>query len=381
MGRKKMAGLFKKKDVYHIDKHIGGKRVCKSTGTGNLVEAEKFLIRLMEEVRNAEVYGIRPKRTFQQAADYYVQVRRDKKSINSDISRLTTLLPVIGDQYIDEMHMGTLDDWIALRREQGRKSNTINHGLKMVRQILNCAAAEWRDQHGLTWLLHAPRIKLLDVLDESPAYPLMWDEQEALFELLPDHLRDMALFAVNTGCRDQEICHLQWDMEIRVPELDTSVFFLPKEMTKGKRDRIVVLNKTVKEVIERRRAIDSEYVFSFQGRGLYQMNNTGWRTAREQVDLNFLRVHDLKHTFGCRLRAAGVSFEDRQDLLGHKSARMTTHYSAAELTNMIEAANKVCTDENGEMPGLVILRLPMFDRSRKIPEGKKKGYAKNSVTL
>jgi hypothetical protein len=53
-------------------------------------------------------------------------------------------------------------------------------------------------------------------------------------------------------------------------------------------------------------------------------------------------VHDLKHTFGRRLRAAGVSFEDRQDLLGHKSGRITTHYSAAELHNLIEAANKVC---------------------------------------
>jgi integrase len=57
-----------------------------------------------------------------------------------------------------------------------------------------------------------------------------------------------------------------------------------------------------------------------------------------------VRVHDLKHTFGRRLRAAGVSFEDRQDLLGHRSGRITTHYSAAELTNLIEAANKVCSD-------------------------------------
>ena len=55
-----------------------------------------------------------------------------------------------------------------------------------------------------------------------------------------------------------------------------------------------------------------------------------------------MRVHDLKHTFGRRLRAAGVSFEDRQDLLGHKSGRVTTHYSAAELTNLIAAANLVC---------------------------------------
>ncbi len=42
-----------------------------------------------------------------------------------------------------------------------------------------------------------------------------------------------------------------------------------------------------------------------------------------------------------RLRAAGVSFEDRQDLLGHKSDRMTTHYSRAQLTNLWEAANKL----------------------------------------
>lgn len=42
------------------------------------------------------------------------------------------------------------------------------------------------------------------------------------------------------------------------------------------------------------------------------------------------------------MRAAGVSFEDRQDLLGHKSGRITTHYSAAEIGNLIEAANKVC---------------------------------------
>jgi hypothetical protein len=54
-----------------------------------------------------------------------------------------------------------------------------------------------------------------------------------------------------------------------------------------------------------------------------------------------VRVHDLKHTFGRRLRAAGVSFEDRQDLLGHKSGRITTHYSQAELESLIDAAERV----------------------------------------
>ena len=77
--------------------------------------------------------------------------------------------------------------------------------------------------------------------------------------------------------------------------------------------------------------------------------------TRRDVRLSQVRVHDLKHTFGRRLRAAGVSFEDRQDLLGHRSVRMTTHYSAAELHKLVEAANRVCK-RGGKRPELVVLR-------------------------
>jgi integrase len=72
------------------------------------------------------------------------------------------------------------------------------------------------------------------------------------------------------------------------------------------------------------------------------MLNSGWKSARERIGLPQVRVHDLKHTFGRRLRAAGVSFEDRQDLLGHRAGRITTPYSAAELSRLIAAANRVC---------------------------------------
>ncbi len=47
-------------------------------------------------------------------------------------------------------------------------------------------------------------------------------------------------------------------------------------------------------------------------------------------------MHDLKHTFGHRLRSAEVSFEDQQVLLGHKTKSVTTHYSAAELVILFE---------------------------------------------
>ena len=77
------------------------------------------------------------------------------------------------------------------------------------------------------------------------------------------------------------------------------------------------------------------------------MLNSAWKKARARADLEGLRVHGLKHTFGRRLRAAGVSFEDRQDLLGHRSGWITTHYSAADLSRLIEAAESVAErDDN-----------------------------------
>jgi len=85
------------------------------------------------------------------------------------------------------------------------------------------------------------------------------------------------------------------------------------------------------------------------------MLNSGWRNARNKVSLPNVRVHDLKHTFGMRLRAAGVSLEDRQDLLGHKSTRMTTYYSQVELSRLIESANSVCKRDSAK-PELTILR-------------------------
>jgi len=93
------------------------------------------------------------------------------------------------------------------------------------------------------------------------------------------------------------------------------------------------------------RGIHPEQVFTYRGRPIRKMHGAAWRKAWERAGLPQLRVHDLKHTFGRRLRAAGVSFEDRQDLLGHKSGRITTHYGRPEPENLVAAAKRVCAQE------------------------------------
>jgi len=71
------------------------------------------------------------------------------------------------------------------------------------------------------------------------------------------------------------------------------------------------------------------------------MNNNGWQTARRNAGLNHVRVHDLRHTFACRLRAAGVSAEDRAALLGHADRSIAGHYASADVGRLVSEANLV----------------------------------------
>ena len=160
---------------------------------------------------------------------------------------------------------------------------------------------------------------------------------------------------------------------------------------KNGEDRLVVLNRVARSVIESVRGMHSDSVFvscrSNEGsaggtaakyatatdrdeqHGMEersracggQLEEAHWTTA--PLGFRKVRVHDLKHTFGRRLRAAGVSFEDRQDLLGHKSSRITTHYSAAELSNLIAAAEMAC-DESRNSPTTTWLRRRVGEETR-----------------
>jgi integrase len=320
----------------------------------------------MEQTRQAQVYGVRPTRTFDEAAAKFVLENQHKRSIDDDVMHLKMLMAWIGGTSLDRIHIGTLQAWIAKRRAEGRSVGTINHGLKVVRRILNLASSEWVDDNGLTWIPAAPKIKLLPDVNKRQPYPLSWQEQASLLREVPDYLAQMALFAANTGCRDQEVCRLRWDWEVDVPELATSVFIIPGPQVKNRDDRLVVLNRVARSVIKERRGMHATYVFTYSNKPITRMLTSAWKRARVRAGLPHLRVHDLKHTFGRRLRAAGVSFEDRQDLLGHRSGRITTHYSAAELSRLIEAAELV-TEQNGMRPELVVLRGNIGTDSRKTP--------------
>jgi integrase len=104
------------------------------------------------------------------------------------------------------------------------------------------------------------------------------------------------------------------------------------------------------------RGIHPDYVFTYKGHPIQRINNSSWKRVRKEIGLPQVRVHDLKHTFGRRLRAAGVPLETRKVLLGHRNGDITTHYSGPELEELLEAINRVCEKLSGKSPALVVLK-------------------------
>ena len=301
-------------------------------------------------------FGERPKKIFAEGAARYIIENKDKPSIKDDSTHLKKLMHFISDTELEKINNQTLQPFIEHRKEEGVKNKTINLALSVVRRILNLAASDWVDEQGKSWIIHPPKIKMLPLDDKRKPYPISSNEQELLFSHLPPHLKDMCLFKVNTGTRDQEVCSLQWDWEIKISSLDTFVFVVPAHLVKNRRDRLIIMNDIAKDVVNNQRGKHDKYVFTYKGNRIGQINNSAWKRSREKANLKQVRVHDLKHTFGQRLRANGVSLEDRQDLLGHTSGKITTHYCAPDIQKLIDCANKVCNDEVQE-PLVTLIRL------------------------
>jgi integrase len=349
MYQQKPPGLKKRGSTWHMDKVYRGISIRGSCETGSLDIAIEILEKEKEKIRLAQLYGVRPEHAFIEAATYYLDTKK-KRSLALDAWHLELVMPFIGELSLEDIHDATLRPFIQHRYANNVKPKSINSTLEVVRHILNLAATTWRDERGKTWLTQAPKITM-EALGDTAAkpYPLSWKEQQALFSHMHRDLAEACEFKVNTGLRDEEVCQLRWEWEHEVVGYDVSVFIIPGGMVKNTEDRLVILNQVAKRIVDKRRNNQSDWVFPSRktGKARYRLNNSAWKSAWEKAGLPISSkwtrgVHNLKHTFGRRLRAAGVGFEDRQVLLGHTNGSITTHYSGPEILNLIEAANKVC---------------------------------------
>jgi integrase len=327
-----------------IDKEHRGVRIYVRLGK---VSEEDARERLAAETNRIEVELLRKaaRPRFADAAARYLEESRDLRSAAVTGWHLCLLTPYIGTLELNRVHDRSLTEFINDRRNTGVGATTINRSLEVVRTILNRAARSYRDDVGRPWFEGVP--PLITMLPESPraAYPITWDEQDRLFPKLPPRLARMVLFAVNTGLRESNVCDLQWPWEVEVPEVGRSVFVIPPEAFKSKRAHVVILNDVAWSIIQAQRGQHPIWVFPYRDTHVATMNNTAWQRARREVGLERVRIHDLRHTFACRLRAVGVSMEDREVLLGHANHSMAGHYASADVGRLLGKANLILNRE------------------------------------
>ena len=162
-----------------------------------------------------------------------------------------------------------------------------------------------------------------------------------------DEMKELVIFAANTGCRQGEIINLRWD------EVDLKGCRMTlgnrEHLTKSKRVRSIPLNKLALGVLEKRKDKSaSELVFALDGSPvdptkLSKRFKRYVKKAKLNEDLHF---HSLRHSFASWLVMQGVSLYQVQMLLGHRAPTTTQIYAHLTNDNLAATVEKLSEPSN-----------------------------------
>ena len=381
-----MSGLFLRGKTWHFRKRVSVperfainplRAHINLSGTTKMKDkesAERIFRLAIQQAEDELLYGKRKNWTLNDAIPKYLQTRKRGKSMNEGVRYTEVLAGYMGDMPLKFIHQdcGEVKRLIDDFKVKGSANATINHYLKVLRNILNLAHRKWRDGD-LSWIESPGFIGMLPTDDEAPPHVLTLGQARELFAKLPPDLFTAVTLALHTGLRDASLCAMRWDHAVMIPELNTMVFDLPKGhpgLGKSGQSHRVVLNSLAHETVLEleKRSQESDYVVTYQHGYKFKpygtLNTTSWKKAVADAGLNdcrgegkHFRIHDLRHTFGTRLRTQGIGKEDRKDLLGHKRGKdddITTHYSGAETGHLIQCAEELVEWYDRKAPSVYV---------------------------
>jgi integrase len=152
------------------------------------------------------------------------------------------------------------------------------------------------------------------------------EEEDQILARCPDWLKEVVIFALNTGMREGEIVDLSWKGGVDLSRKTITVL-----RSKNEEKRTIPMNATVFEMMREKgkvRQLLSGQVFHLDCKPLtvYHIQRF-FKLACNEAGIKDLHFHDLRHTFATRLVQAGEDLYKVQVLLGHKGAAMTQRYA------------------------------------------------------
>ena len=225
----------------------------------------------------------------------------------------------------DAISVHDVDEFIGWQQSLGRAQATIRRRLITLHMFFDYLAYI-REEH-----IANPVITQRHYIDQGHHLPrdIRQEEIEKLFTAIGDHLRDRTIFTLmlHTGMRVGEVVNLRladvYLSENRPPHL--------RVIGKGQRERVAYLSATAtlllnEYLIERPVETEEKVFLNRRGKPI-TITGIQLQLAKycRQADI-WVTCHQLRHTFACRMIAAGVPVTSVQKMLGHTSIRTTQMY-------------------------------------------------------
>jgi integrase len=308
--------LYKRGGVWWIDITTpSGERIRCSARTEDKTQAKELHDKLKADAWRVCKLGEKPKRTWDEAAYKWLKETQHKATHEEDKAKIRWLQQFFRERSLTDIDRDLIATVGAKKAEQS-SSATANRILALIRAILRKAAYEWE------WLDKAPKVTLY----REAKRRIRWitpEQARMLLAELPEHQRDVVLFALATGLRQSNVLKLEWSQV----HLDRGVAWIHADQAKGGRDIHVSLSSVALQVLRRQLGKHQIRVFTYQGKPLAWANTRAWRMALKRVGIEDFRWHDLRHTWASWLVQHGTPLYVVQEMGAWESAEMVRRYA------------------------------------------------------
>ncbi|HST28539.1 MAG TPA: site-specific integrase [Rudaea sp.] len=285
--------------------------------------------------------GVKPKRSWQDAAVRWVKETSDKRSHDKDVAKLRWLDRYLGRLMLHQVTREVIDQIAERKAGESSRSNA-NRYLALIRSILRRAKDEWE------WMDHIPKVRLYREPKRRICF-LTREQARRLLAELPAHLKVMAQFSLATGLRQRNVSYLQWDQV----DLSRGVAWIHPDQAKAGRAIGVPLNEDALAVLRARLGEHKVYVFTYQGKPVDRCSTRAWKQAvvRAGIDRSF-RWHDLRHTWASWHVQSGTRLQELMELGGWSSFDMVLRYAHLATENLRAAAGRISDTNLTQRPNL-----------------------------
>jgi integrase len=299
------------------------------------VETEAIEIEKQESVPLSQIFK-----------DRYMPFARDNKKPRSCDTEehlfKNWIDPVFGKKPLRDISAFDCERLKKRMRAAGKADRTIEYTLAVLRQVFTWAR-KFKIYVGPNPLLEVDKPKY----DNRKQRFLTREETELLMDALRFRSRQLyqiAMTSLHTGLRAGEIFSLTWG------DLDFDRGLILLRDTKNTETRYGFMTEALKqELIALTPGKPSELVFKDKTGAKIKSISATWDRLVDDLGLNTgvedrrmrFTFHGLRHSFASNLVSIGVDLFRVQQLLGHKTPKMTLRYSHMRPDDLREAINQM----------------------------------------